>query len=328
MTVNGMTAVKRAELYTRDMDLLASLFRKLYVEHTPSFRCPDPAQARGMLRSAAVGGLHASLTRYGGFTYSAELSPSDSPIGCVNLRGSGAVIATAREELRVPGGGVFMMPAHLPSTAMADSGDAMVLRVPWSAAGALAEETAGLPAASLRFEAMAPVSAAAARAFARTGEFVCGLLVTSGAAEIHPLLVPELTRLTAAAFLETFPNTAMTTPYLPGPEWVTTAAVHRAAAFIDAHADQPVTVAEITAAAGVPPRALRCTFRRSYGITPLGYLRRARLERAHLELRGAEPGDGVTVAGVARRWGWASPSWFTAAYRQRFGVPPGHTLRC
>jgi hypothetical protein len=28
-----------------------------------------------------------------------------------------------------------------------------------------------------------------------------------------------------------------------------------------------------------------------------------------------------------RRWGWTSPSQFTAAYRRRFGVPPSQTLR-
>jgi len=28
---------------------------------------------------------------------------------------------------------------------------------------------------------------------------------------------------------------------------------------------------------------------------------------------------------VARRWGWASPSQFTVAYQQRFGVPPNRT---
>lgn len=326
MAANGGTAVKRAELRTRDMDVLASMFREQYVEHTPSFRCPDPARVRGELRSGAVGGLHASLARYGGFTYGAEISPARSPMGCVRLRGAG-VIATAREELRVTRGGVFMMSSRLPSVVTVESSDAMVLQVPWAAAVALAEETAGLPAGGLRFEAMTPVSAAAACLFARTAQFVCGQLVTSGAAEIEPLIVPELTRLAAAAFLATFPSTAMTASYQPEPGWVTPAAVHRAAAFIDANAHQPVTMSEIAAAAGVTARALQYAFRRHHGSSPTGYLRQIRLERAHRELQGAERGAGLTVAAVARNWGWASPGKFTAAYRQRFGVLPGSTLR-
>jgi AraC-like DNA-binding protein len=35
----------------------------------------------------------------------------------------------------------------------------------------------------------------------------------------------------------------------------------------------------------------------------------------------------VTVAAVARTWGWASPGQFSAAYRRRYGQPPGQTLR-
>jgi AraC-like DNA-binding protein len=30
---------------------------------------------------------------------------------------------------------------------------------------------------------------------------------------------------------------------------------------------------------------------------------------------------------VARQWGWASPSQFSAAYRRQFGLPPSQTLR-
>jgi hypothetical protein len=73
-------------------------------------------------------------------------------------------------------------------------------------------------AADLRFAAMAPVSAERTAMFARTAELIGGQLVTSGATAISPLVVPELTRLAAIAFLATFPNTTMTAPYLPGQE--------------------------------------------------------------------------------------------------------------
>jgi transcriptional regulator GlxA family with amidase domain len=141
-------------------------------------------------------------------------------------------------------------------------------------------------------------------------------------AGIHPLIAGELTRLAAAAMLETFPNTAMAPGYLRGPGWVAAAAVDRAAAFIDAHAGEPVTVQEIAGAAGVSVFALRHAFRRRFGATPESHLRRVRLERAHQDLALAIPASGVTVAGVARRWGWASLGQFTLAYQRRFGVPP------
>ena len=208
---------------------------------------------------------------------------------------------------------------------MHNLGLAMV-QVPWAAAGGLAEEVTGVPSADLRFHAMTPISAARQATWTRIARFIGSELVSSGATEISPLLAEEMTRLAAAALLGTFPNTTMTVAYTRGPGWVSPAAVRRAAAFIDAHAGQPVTLAQIAAAAGVTGKALRYAFRRHYGITVTGYLRQARLECAHQELGGAEPDDGVTVAAVAFKWGWASPSKFAAAYQRRYGQPPSHTL--
>jgi transcriptional regulator GlxA family with amidase domain len=137
----------------------------------------------------------------------------------------------------------------------------------------------------------------------------------------------ELTRMAATVMLETFPNTAMTGLYVGGPGWAPPAAVRCAAAFIEAHADQQVTLADIAAAAGVTGRALQSAFRRHYDNTPVGYLRQARLERAYRELQDADPAAGVTVAAVARRWGWTSPGQFAVAYQRRFGEAPSRTLR-
>jgi transcriptional regulator GlxA family with amidase domain len=112
-----------------------------------------------------------------------------------------------------------------------------------------------------------------------------------------------------------------------GPGQVAPSALRRAVAFIDAHATEPVTLTQMAEAAGVTGRALQLAFLRHYDTTPTGYLRRVRLERAHRELRDADPSDGTTVAAIARRWGWANPSHFTVAYREAFGQYPRHTLR-
>jgi AraC-like DNA-binding protein len=57
------------------------------------------------------------------------------------------------------------------------------------------------------------------------------------------------------------------------------------------------------------------------------YLRRVRLGCAHQELKAADPTMGGTVTAIARRWGWASPAQFAAAYRRAYGQTPGRTLR-
>jgi AraC-like DNA-binding protein len=318
--------VERAELVTKDMGLIADMIGRLYVEHAAMFRCDDPAQVDGKVRSATVNGLKAGLLRYGGFEYDAVIEPADAPTAVTVTRGSGTM-TSAREEHCFTRGGAFMLPADLTSAALLrDSGFAL-LRVPWPAVRSLAEERTSLPATDLRFEAIAPVSAERQAMWASTAKFVCAQLVTSGSTEISPLMAHELTRMAATVMLETFPSTAMTALYVPGPGWVPPDAVRRAAAFIEAHADQPVTLADIAAAAGVTGRALQSAFCRSYDTTPVGYLRQARLERAYTELRDADAAAGVTVAAVARRWGWTSPSQFAAAYQRRFGEPPSRTLR-
>jgi AraC-like DNA-binding protein len=318
--------VERTELVTKDMGLIADLLGRLYVKHTALFHCDDPAQVDGEVHSVAVNGLKAGLLRYGGFDYDAVLEPAEAPTAVTVTHGSGTVTA-ARQEHCWARGGAFMLPSDLPSTANQFDAGFALLRVPWPLARSLAEERTSIPAADLRFEAMAPVSAELQAIWASTAKFVCAQLVTSGRTEISPLMAHELTRMAATVMLETFPNTAMTAMYVPGPGWVPPAAVRRAAAFIEAHAGQPVTLAEIAAAAGVTGPALQSAFRRHYGTTPVGYLRQARLERAYTELRDAGPATGVTVAAVGRRWGWTSPSQFAAAYQRRFGEPPSRTLR-
>ncbi len=321
----GVVPVERAELVTQDMELIAELISQLHVEHRAHFSCADASRVEGSVRSASAGGLCASLMHYGGFGYDAHIGPDSDPHAVVVRQGDG-VISLARGELYFTGGDAFMPPPHLSHvTRMHDVRLAMV-QVPSAVVGQVAEEATGLPAADLRFGSMPPVSAARQAAWARTAGFICHELVSSGITEVSPLMAQEMTHLAAAGLLETFPNTTMTVAYTAGPGWVLPAAVRRAAAFIDAHADQPITLADIAAAAGTTGRAVQSAFR-YYGMTATRYLRRVRLARAHQQLRAADPASGVTVAAVARQWGWASPSQFSAAYRRQFGLPPSQTLR-
>jgi AraC-like DNA-binding protein len=103
------------------------------------------------------------------------------------------------------------------------------------------------------------------------------------------------------------------------------ATLRRAVAFIDEHAGQDLTAADIAAASFVTVRAVQLAFRRYMGTTPREYLRQVRLERAHRDLVAADPArDSVTA--VAYRWGFASPSRFASYYHRAYGITPSHTL--
>jgi len=104
------------------------------------------------------------------------------------------------------------------------------------------------------------------------------------------------------------------------------ATLRRAVAFINEHAGRHLTVADIAAASFVTVRAVQLAFRRHLDMTPMQYLRRVRLHRAHQDLLAADPAR-ESVTAVAYRWKFASASRFTAYYRGIYGVLPSHTLR-
>ncbi|MHC3472219.1 helix-turn-helix transcriptional regulator [Streptomyces sp. 7R007] len=142
----------------------------------------------------------------------------------------------------------------------------------------------------------------------------------------QPLVAATAAQHLAAVVLGTFPNTALTEPTAADRHDGHPAVLRRALAYIEDHADQPLTVADIAAAAHVTVRALQYAFRRHLDTTPLAHLRTVRLSHAHQDLAAADPGDGATVTGIAARWGFHHPGRFAALYRSSYGRSPHRTL--
>jgi transcriptional regulator GlxA family with amidase domain len=67
-------------------------------------------------------------------------------------------------------------------------------------------------------------------------------------------------------------------------------------------------------------------FRRHLDCTPMQYVRTVRLNHAHRDLQAGNRMT-VTVAGIARRWGFAHTGRFAASYRSAYGQSPHATLR-
>ncbi len=103
--------------------------------------------------------------------------------------------------------------------------------------------------------------------------------------------------------------------------------VDRVVDFVESSLDAAFTVADLAAFAGVSERSLHAAFRRQLGVSPMAYVRRRRLDRAHDELLALEPNGASTVTEVALRHGFTHGGRFAAAYQARFGEPPSRTLR-
>jgi AraC-like DNA-binding protein len=171
-----------------------------------------------------------------------------------------------------------------------------------------------------------PVTPVAGRHWSQTIRYVEGVIRNSPLLVSAPLARSELGWLVDSAVLACFPNSTFDagTASYPGD---TPQPLRRALGFIDEHASDPITLDDIAMAARLSPRGLQAAFRRHLDTTPLAYLRGVRMERAHRDLQNAEPGDGVSVAGLAARWGFTHLGRFAVEYRRRFGAYPSQTLR-
>ena len=94
--------------------------------------------------------------------------------------------------------------------------------------------------------------------------------------------------------------------------------IRRAEAFIEAHVDQPISVADIAAAAGCGAGALRLAFRRFRDTTPLAAVQDARLRAVRAALRTSD----IPASLLARDYGFSNAHRFRLAFRKRFGVDP------
>ncbi|MEH0474559.1 helix-turn-helix transcriptional regulator [Streptomyces sp. B21-097] len=190
----------------------------------------------------------------------------------------------------------------------------------------VAATTAPTATEPVRLTGHRPHSPAAAEQLRQTITYVRDHVLTEPAMSNQPLVVSTAAQHLAATVLSTFPNTALTDPAPADRRDAHPDALRRALAYIDDHADQPITVADIAAAAHVTVRALQYAFRRHLDSTPLAHLRRVRLAHAHRELQAADPHTETTVTEVAARWGFFHPGRFAALYREVYRRTPRQTL--
>lgn len=101
-------------------------------------------------------------------------------------------------------------------------------------------------------------------------------------------------------------------------------ALARALAAAKAGLDQPLTLGQLAASAGIGKSQLSQLFRQQLGQSPMGWVQQQRLDAVHAALK-APQGDGVTA--TALRWGFGHMGRFAALYARRFGEQPRQTVQ-
>ncbi|MBN8442999.1 MAG: AraC family transcriptional regulator [Dechloromonas sp.] len=98
----------------------------------------------------------------------------------------------------------------------------------------------------------------------------------------------------------------------------------RARDFIHANARTDIALEDIEAVAGVPRYKLFEGFRQHFGLSPMAYLKKFRLEQVRRSLL-SDGGHG-NVSSIAMDWGFNHLGRFSAEYRRLFDESPSQTL--
>jgi AraC family transcriptional regulator len=101
-------------------------------------------------------------------------------------------------------------------------------------------------------------------------------------------------------------------------------ALQRVRAYMDGHIGERISLDELARQAGVSRFHFARQFRLSTGESPMGYLRRVRIERSKSILQTRDS----TIAEVAARLGFSDQSHFTRIFGRLVGVSPGSFARC
>ncbi|MFK3983842.1 AraC family transcriptional regulator [Micromonospora sp. NPDC050397] len=325
MTVDSSTSpIARSEFVTSNPEAAHEFLQTTYVGHrartrgsTEDFSCRT---ARASAGAMSIDHLRHSMGT------SCATDPPEQHIFLFPRRGF-TEISAGGEEVRLAPGGSAIYPVGRSIAVDWNMLDMYVLTLPLEVLTQAAATQVDVGAGDFHFDAMTPISPAMCRYWWATVGYVHRQLVAPDSALANPLLQARATSLLVTAALNTFPNVTMTSDQTAVPHRVMPAALSRAAAYIDAHAAEPITLTDIADAAGVGARALQHAFARQHGTSPMDYLRRVRLERAHRQLQATDPTHGHTVASIARSWGFAHPGRFATAYREIYGQSPSRTLR-
>lgn len=194
---------------------------------------------------------------------------SEDPLGYVlvgQLHRGRWRLQAGGQEARLGPGDSMVYPVDAMFQLDAHDFDIRVVSLPMARVSAAAA-TVGVDPQQLRFESMTPVSPGSVRQLQNTLTLVQQELAGPGSAAATPLVAEQLTQTVAASVLSCFPNTTMTTTPTYRPATAGSAAIRRAIAFIDDHADEPITLADI-AAAGITPRTLQAGFARHHKTPP------------------------------------------------------------
>lgn len=278
------------------------------------------------IRATPAGGVSMLFFSYGVATEINSAPLPDFTTVQLPIRGRMEYAHGEEQGVALPGGGAFFSEGEPVRTRWSSDLELLVLRVERAA---LARKLAALTGRRVT----APVVFSPVVGDGEAGRALTSMIVTLasiydrfGIEGLPPVIATEYEELVLSMLLldheHTYSDSVHThLPALPG------RAMRAAVRHIEENYTQPLTATALAEAAHISERTLFDGFQREFGLTPMAFVRRFRLERAREALIAAGPDDGRTVADISLSHGFGHLGRFAASYRERYGESPSETLR-
>jgi AraC-like DNA-binding protein len=236
-------------------------------------------------------------------------------------RGDGARAATAARR-----SGIVLLPDRLTTVRWTDDAEQLILKIPRTRLESHLADLVGRPVTGpIDFDFGFRTDSARGAALLSSVEFLARELDRDGGITETPLAREQLEAFVMTQVLLAVRNSY--TDELAG--YVARARPSRlqpVLAYMETHADQPLTPGELARVGCMSVRALHATFQHELGLSPMAHLRRIRLDHVHADLLRSAP-TARRITDVATRWGFFHPSRFARQYHERFGELPSDTAR-
>ncbi len=273
-----------------------------------------------------LGGLSINMLHYGEeVTIDARNNLADSYLVKFTLNGASEV-TQQRNHYRTRKGTVCVLNPSLPlNDHMSEDMEMLIVQFEGRELRDLLAEELGFPLRRpLEFQPLSCSLSGGAASFSRLVRTACEDLADGRSDLLRQETGRQLGRLMMQLLLLEMPHSyseqLCREDTRPAP-----ACVRLAEDYVHAHLDESILLAGLCTVSGASPRTLQQAFRKYRGLSPMEYIRNARLEQAHRRL--ADIDDGATVSQIAMDCGFSHLSRFARAYRERFGELPSHTRR-
>ncbi|MDF2467773.1 MAG: AraC family transcriptional regulator [Rhodococcus erythropolis] len=314
-------------LHTRSLDEARQAVTDVYLPH--QLYADDPTALDMTLNATEQRLFTAGFLTYG--TNATLRMPATETCYHVNLTTAGHTDAArrdgGRETTQARQRGVILHPEQTNTVHWSQDAEQIILKVPRVSLEAHLSDLLGRKVDSvIDFDFGLDLSTAAGASLLASVEFFVGELDRPGGIADMPLARDQL-----EAFIMSQLLTAGDHPYkddlLAPASQVKLGRLKPVVDFIEMNADEPLTPAELARAGSMSVRTLHASFQKCFGMSPMAYVRKVRLEHVHDELRRNSGNPDFRITDIASKWGFFHLGRFAQQYKERFGESPSETVR-